>query len=47
MPYHIAKSGHGFKVIVTATGKALSSHPLSKAKAERQLSAVKASEKKK
>jgi hypothetical protein len=40
MPYHIKKVGTGFKVFKKGTNKALSKEPMSKSKAEAQMTAV-------
>ena len=37
MPYHIEKSGRGFFVVTTSTGRKHSDKPISKPKAEAQL----------
>jgi hypothetical protein len=37
MPYHLEKSGRGYYVITTSTGRKHSEKPISKAKAEAQL----------
>lgn len=37
MPYHMEKSGRGYYVVTTSTGRKHSEKPLSKAKAEAQL----------
>jgi hypothetical protein len=37
MPYHIEKSGRGYYVVTTSTGRKHSEKPISKAKAEAQL----------
>jgi len=37
MPYHIEKSGKGYYVITTSTGRKHSDKPISKLKAEAQL----------
>jgi len=37
MPYHIEKSGKGYVVVTTSTGRRHSEKPISKAKAEAQL----------
>lgn len=37
MPYHIEKSGKGYVVVTTSTGRKHSDKPISKLKAEAQL----------
>ena len=37
MPYHLEKSGKGYYVITTSTGRKHSDKPISKAKAEAQM----------
>jgi hypothetical protein len=37
MPYHLQKSGKGYYVITTSTGRKHSDKPISKAKAEAQM----------
>lgn len=37
MPYHLEKSGKGYIVVTTSTGRKHSEKPISKAKAEAQL----------
>jgi hypothetical protein len=46
MPYHIEKSGKGYYVITTSTGRKHSDKPISKAKAEGQMRAMEAAKKK-
>lgn len=40
IPYHIEKSGNGYVVVSTDTGKHHSGHPLTKGVAERQMAAL-------
>ena len=40
MPWNLQKSGSGYYVITTATGKKHSKHPLPRERAERQLKAL-------
>lgn len=37
MPYHLEKSGKGYIVVTTSTGRKHSKEPISKVKAEAQL----------
>ena len=37
MPWHLEKSGRGYYVVTTSTGRKHSEKPISKAKAEAQL----------
>ena len=37
MPYHLQKSGKGYYVVTTSTGRKHSASPITKAKAEAQL----------
>jgi len=37
MPYHMEKSGRGYYIVTTSTGRKHSEKPISKAKAEAQL----------
>ena len=37
MPFHLLKSGRGYYVVTTSTGRKHSAKPISKAKAEAQL----------
>lgn len=37
MPWHLEKSGRGYYVVTTSTGRKHSAKPISKAKAEAQL----------
>ena len=46
MPYKVSKSGKGYKVVTKATGRAHSKKPLSKKKAQAQMRALYANEKK-
>lgn len=45
MPYHLEKSGRGYYVITTSTGRKHSLKPISKAKAEAQLRILESKEK--
>lgn len=47
MPWHLEKSGNGFKVVTNATGRSHSKKPLPKKRAQAQLRALYASENRK
>jgi hypothetical protein len=47
MPWHLEKSGKGYYVITTSTGRKHSDKPISKANAEAQLRILEMSERKK
>lgn len=47
MPWHIEKSGKGYYVVTTSTGRKHSNEPISKKKAEAQLRVLEMSEKNK
>jgi len=45
MPWHLQKSGKGYYVVTTSTGRKHSLKPISKAKAEAQLRILESKEK--
>jgi len=47
MPWHLQKSGKGYYVVTTSTGRKHSLKPISKAKAEAQLRILESKEKQK
>lgn len=47
MPWHIEKSGKGYYVVTTSTGRKHSNAPITKSKAEAQLRVLEMVEKKK
>ena len=47
MPYHLQKSGKGYYVVTTSTGRKHSTKPISKTKAEAQMRVLEMADRKK